>query len=97
MFLIWTDLGSTNHQTDAEVEDTYNVCVDAVKTFKSNIASLDVDNAAREVAGKVANKFAKEGTVILVIRDPLHYIDLCSKDFSKTYCVTHVLHDATKV
>ena len=97
MFLTWTDLGSTKHHTDAEVEDAYNVCVDAVKTFKSNIASLDVDNAARGAVAKVANKFAKEGAVILVIRDPLHCIDLCSKDLAKTYYVSCVLHDATEV
>ena len=47
MFLTWTDLGSTKHQTDAKVEDAYNVCKDAVKTFKSINASLDGDNAAR--------------------------------------------------
>ena len=46
---------------------------------------------------KVANKFAKEGAVILVICNPLQCIDLCSKDLAKTCCLSRVLHDATKV
>ena len=76
MFLTWTGNESGKHQTDAEVEDAVTVCKDSILTFKTNIASLDVDNAARGVAGKVAKKFAQEGKVILFIRNPSHCVDL---------------------
>ena len=49
------------------------------------------------MAGKVAEKFAEEGCVILVIRDPSHCIDLCSKDLAKTKVVSRVLDEATEV
>ena len=97
MFLTWTDNESVKHQTDAEVEDAVKVCKDSILTFKTNIASLAVDNAARGVAGKVAEKFAQEGKVILVIRDPLHCVDLCSKDLARTKCVARVIDKAMKV
>ena len=97
IFLTWTDLGSTKHQTKAEIEDACNVCKAAVAKFRSNIASLDVDNVARGMAGKVAAKFAAEGEVVLVIRDPSHCIDLCSKDIARTKCVSRVIAKATEV
>ncbi len=49
------------------------------------------------MAGKVAAKFAAEGEVVLVIRDPSHCIDLCSKDIARTKCVSRVLAEATEV
>jgi len=49
------------------------------------------------VARKVAGKFAQEGKVILVIRDPSHCVDLCSKDVARTKCVSRVIDEATEV
>jgi len=49
------------------------------------------------VAGKVADKFAQEGKVILVVRHPLHCIDLCSNDLARTKCISRVIDEATKV
>ena len=95
--LTWNDLASMKHLTDAEVADAYKVCQDSVDRFGTKIASINVDNAAKAVAGKVAEKFAKEGCVILVIRDPSHCIDLCSKDLAKTKVVSRVLDEATEV
>ena len=97
MFLTWTDNESVKHQTDAEVEDAVKVCKDSILTFKTNIASLAVDNAARGVAGNVAEKVAQEGKVVLDIRDPSYYVDLCSKDLARTKCVSRVIDEATEV
>ena len=54
MFITWTNNESVKHMTDAEVGATFMVCKDSVKTFKTNIVSLAVDNAAKVVTGKVA-------------------------------------------
>ena len=93
-FLTWTDLGSTKHQTAAEVDDAFKVCTQAMKDFGANIASIPVDNAARGMATLLAKKIGKH---VVVSRDPAHCIDLLSKDLANTLVVTRVMNEAKEV
>ena len=95
IFLTWTDLGSEKHQTQAEVDDTFRVCRDAKIKYGVDISSIPVDNAARGVAAKVAALFTDK--TVLVIRDPGHCLDLCSKDLAKTSVVKSVMEEAKEV
>ena len=98
MFLDCSDLGSLKHQTDAEVKDAFRICKGAVDKYKTPLASIDVDNAARPMASRVASRFKTQcGQVVLVLRDPSHCVDLCSKDLALTNVVKHVLADCKVV
>ena len=81
IFLTFTDLSSKKHQTNAEVDDAFDVCQDAMKTYNTNIASIPVDNAARDVAVQVVSRLA-EFMPVFVSRDPAHCIDLLLKDLA---------------
>ena len=59
-FLACSDLGSLKHQTDAEVKDDFRICEGAVDKYKTPLASIDVDNAARPMASRVALQFKTE-------------------------------------
>jgi len=51
MFFAYTDLGSLDHVTQAEVMDAYKVCMKIKQTFKdAKIVCIPVDNAARSMA-----------------------------------------------
>lgn len=96
IFLEWSDLKSTKHQTAAEVNDAYRVCQAAMEEFKVNISSIPVDNAAKGVAGEVAQLFEPRMKV-LVSRDPSHCVDLLSKDLANTLVVKRVIEEAKEV
>lgn len=96
MCLTFTDLGSVKHQTQAEVDDAIKVCEDAVQVHKSPIASIAVDNAAKAVAAKVADHLQPTMRTV-VLRDPSHCVDLCSKDLASTSVVKKVMEEANEV
>ena len=85
VLIAWTDLGSKNHTTDAEVGDAVNVINQCIEEFNCEVASLAVDNAARGMAKIVCEKLP--GMNILMLRDPGHGVDLLAKDVLKTKTV----------
>ena len=93
----WSNLGSDIHVTEKEVQDAKAVCDSARSTYNCSIASLPVDNAALNVATKVAALLQLEGEKTIVSRDPAHCVDLLSKDLAKTAVVSGVLKEAKEV
>ena len=59
--------------------------------------SLPVDNAAVNVATKVAAILKIEGEKIIVFRNTAHCVDRLSKDLAKTAVVSGVLKEAKEV
>ncbi len=96
MFFKWSDLGSNNHITDAEVDDAYGICKQIKSVFDTKIASISVDNAAGKVTESVAKKL-QAGDPALPLRDPAHCIDLLSKNLVNTSVVHSVLGEAKEV
>ena len=94
-FHTWTDLISFKHQTKVKVQDAKHVCEEVMKEFNTTIASIPVNNAARSVAAQVCNLFPD--LVVLVICDPSHCVDLCSKDMATLPVVKRVMGDAKEV
>jgi len=66
-----------------------------MKEFNTNIASIPVDNSTRGVTAQVCDLFPD--LVIIVIRDPSHCVDLCSKDMATLPVVKRVMGDAKEV
>ncbi len=97
MFFKQSDLGSNVHVTDAEVDDAYSVCTQIKSAFDTKIASISVDNAACKVAESVAKKLQADGDPALPLHDPVHCIDLLSKDLANTSVVCSVLGEAKEV
>jgi hypothetical protein len=97
IFFKWSDLGSNVHVTDAEVDDAHTVCTQIKSAFDTKIASISVDNAACKVAESVTKKLQADGDPALPLRDPVHCIDLLSKDLTNTSVVCSVLGEAKEV
>ena len=92
MFVTWTDLAGDKHVTQKEADDALRVALDIKASLGgAQIASLPVDNAAKLVAGMVANRLDEPA---LVSRDPSHCVDLLSKDASTTKSILAVLEMA---
>ena len=94
IFIDWTGLGSTKHQTQAEIDDAHNICTDSIKTYECLISSIPVDNAARAVANVVCIFL---GNGAMTSRDPAHCMDLLSNDLSQTGVVKRVMAEAKEV
>lgn len=94
-FMTWTDLGSNKHVVAAEVDDAERVIRDAMETYNCKIASIQVDNAARNVAHKTTERFPSN--VMMVTRDPSHCLDLLSKDLSGNWVVVLVVDDVKEL
>lgn len=96
--LEFADLGSLKHQTEAEVKDAIRVCNSAMASFKCNIAAIDVDNAARGMAGKVTEHYKQNLRLpMLVVRDASHTVDLLSKDLANTNVVKTVVNEMKEI
>ena len=95
MFLTLSDLGSSKHVVDAEVDQAQRICQDAMDKYKSPLASIQVDNAARGVARKTAERFPN--LAILVGRDPSHTADLGSKNLAELQFVKDVLAEVKEI
>jgi hypothetical protein len=73
------------------------VCNQIKLAFNTKIASIFVDYAASKVADRVAKKLNADGDATLPLRNPVHCIDLLSKDLAKSSVVHTVLAEAKEV
>lgn len=96
MVVTFTDLGSTKHQTDDEILDGIKICEAAMQTHKAKLSSIAVDNAARKVAGGIADHF-RSTMYVVVSRDPSHCVDLLSKDLAQIEFIQELLEEATQL
>ena len=94
VFLDMSSLGTLVHVTEAEVADALRVCERAKKMYKSTIASIPVDNAARHVAARVCEELEESA---LVSRDPSHTVDLMSKDMATLPFVKRLMAEVKEV
>mmetsp|Transcript_14219 Transcript_14219/g.30950 ORF Transcript_14219/g.30950 Transcript_14219/m.30950 type:complete len:269 (+) Transcript_14219:140-946(+) len=94
VFVDWTDLGSTKHQTAAEITDAHQICTEAEATYGAKVASIPFDNAERGVANAVCSLL---GGSVSTSRDPAHCVDLLSKDLASTPVVQSVMAEAKEV
>ena len=63
--------------------------------FETDFASIDVDSAAKCTTDKVCWEFPD--IVMLVVRDPCHCVDLCSKDMALLPVVKGVMGEAKEI
>ena len=98
MFYTWINMGSDVHVSDAEVAETYTICKQVKSLFSGlGITALPMDNAAAAVATKVAKKLKDDGDHPFPLRDPVHCVDLGSKDLVKVPCLKSPLEKAIAV
>lgn len=70
---------------DDQIIDGIKICEEAMKTHKTKLASIAVDNAARtKVAGGISYPF-RSFVYVVVSRDPSHCVDfdLASKNLAE--------------
>jgi len=92
------NIGSDVHGTDEEVTAVYKVCMDVKKQFGNlGISCIPVDNAAAGVAARIVKSLMVEGNNPFALRDPLHCLDIGSKDLANTPIVKAVLNEAILV
>jgi hypothetical protein len=95
--VMWSDLGSNIHVTDAKVADAYDVCNHIKLALNTKIAGISVDNAVSKVAECAAKKLNADGDPAVPLHNPAHCIDLLYKDLAKTSVVCSVWTEAKEV
>lgn len=98
-FYTWIDLGSDVHVTQAEADAAYRICVEVKALFDNlvGITAIPVDNAARGIANLVVQRLMSDGDFPFTLRDPVHCLDLGSKDLVKVICIKLVLGIASDI